>query len=284
MAGEITAEVVTSETPEQSVGTAAEAKDALLAAIQEQTAIEAAKNEPAPLADNSQAQVARDPETGRFVPAAEVPTKFQKADGSLDEQRLDKSLSALEKLEKYKALERDFHKPKAQEPVAPAYVPPQMPTFPAYQPQQNQTPEMAAFAQMLSVAEFAAKQNSLGLESQLAEMRRDQRLKTLAESDPEFLDERVASEIGKILNTEKPYLWSCPDPYGDAFAIAKGRLGSKRSGSAQPNQVPSATLTGASSNANVTPPAGKSHAAALEEFKKLPLDKQREILMRTPLR
>lgn len=239
---------------------------------------------PAPEADNPQAQVGRDPTTGRFVsPPADVPKKFQKSDGSLDEQRLDKSLDALEKLEKYRSLERDMHKQKQAESQA-AQNPPMPAMNPAYfQANQTQSPEMQAFAQMLSVADFAAKQNAQGLEAQLAEIRRDQRLRTLAESDPDFLDNGVATEVEKVFK-EKPYLWQTPDPYGDALYIAKGRLGNRHSGSAQPKEAPSVTLTGASSNANAPIPAAMSDASALEAFRKLPLEKQREILMKTPAR
>ena len=278
----------TEATPEQRAQSSAAAKAELEAAIKEQQAQRQPEPAPQPVVDNSQPQVARDPETGRFAPQAQadVPVKFQKPDGSLDEGRLDKALSSLEKLEKYKTLERDFHKgkqvqpepqnPNGYTPPAPQYSPAQL------QAQQAQTPEMQAWLQMYSVADYAAQQRAQVLESQIKEMRRDQRLGQLADTDPDFLRADIADEIGKLF-VEKPHLWNTPDPYGEALLMAKGRLGDRRSGSANPKQSPAATLPGGSSNVGSPATVGASNnAKVMEDFGKLSLEQQRAILFKTP--
>ena len=281
----------TEATPEQRAQSSAAAKAELEAAIKEQQAQRQPEPAPQQVVDNSQAQVARDPETGRFAPQAQadVPVKFQKPDGSLDEGRLDKALTSLEKLAKYKTLESDFHKGRqaqAQpEPVNPnGYAPPAPQFSPAQlQAQQVQTPEMQAWLQMYSVADYAAAQRASALESQIKEMKRDQRLGQLAETDPDFLRADVADEIGKLF-VEKPHLWNTPDPYGEALLMAKGRLGDRlRSGQASPKQSPAATLPGGSTSVGSPATVGASpNANAVEGFKKFTLEQQRAILFKTP--
>lgn len=160
-----------------------------------------------------------------------VPEKFRNADGTLNEARLDKSLSELQrvKLETFLQLEKEQTQRRMQSSQPQAFNPPILP--------QTQTPNMESFEQRINadiqkdpgrtVANlFQAAIQTAGeaTAAQTRELNRKLELMEIAKDDPGVFTQEGLQELSKILEA-RPYLWNSPTPWTDAYEMSGRRHG-----------------------------------------------------------
>lgn len=198
---------------------------------------------------NPQPQAAQPPAT-----PVEVPPKFQNADGTVNEEKLQKSTTSLEdRIAYFKQKEREYQQTQNRvnnPPPAPVQAQPQ-----AFVPPQGLSPleiqaaqDILADAQALGVKMTQAEaivqaraqvriaearlnaeiQSTEDIRRELAESRMTQELSDLIKSDPSLLDQKVADAVLSIRQANPKM------SYRDAFVHHLGQLElQKRTGQVQ---------------------------------------------------
>jgi hypothetical protein len=213
----------------------------------------------------------------------EVPEKFQKEDGSVDAERVEKSLlSAEEALAKYKAIERELRQTQSsvsklkQSDTAP--VQQSQPSLNA--PQEASLDAIAkqiedeiklngtgvALAKLMNVVNETAYQRArndiMGIESEISSQKEAGELKRIAEQDDWVLSEKGFETLSKV-RQENPWLENSPSPWRSALELAKGRglapsSSKTQSGSGKPNPTPKAGLVTPASGTRTAKPQVKA--------------------------
>lgn len=212
------------------------------------------------------------------TPAVEVPPKFQKPDGTVDEEKLKASTARLDEaiqgktktvdelLSDYKAKEKEYHEKSRQAKDlrnVQANVMPMAPPIPEPQPQnvdqirqqllQLQQNDPIAFAVEIAraVAQKEARdiaEPALQVTRGIAEQQHDQALRNnitaIAQSDPRILTPEIYAEFQKELHNPDENYYSLKNPFRAAWNEVKERmrLGETPKASAPPSTSQSPTL------------------------------------------
>lgn len=170
-------------------------------------------NQPAPVAPAAQ-------------PQAPVPEKFARPDGSLDQDRLQKSFVSLEQyLEKERELTRVRQQPNGQQ-FQPQYAPPPQGYIaqPQYAPvpieqRINEDMRQDPGATVLNIARAAVLQAQQQAEASTLELRRRLELMEMGQKDPAVFTADGHKQIMQTLQ-DNPWLWNSPTPYLSAYKMA----------------------------------------------------------------
>lgn len=179
------------------------------------------------------------PEEATEVKAVEVPEKFKAPDGSVDTEKLGKSITNVDEalasyLAKEKELKRKMNEVKAQEN---AYINPpaaiaNTPVIPVNQNFAKQLEEDIAKegAGVVLAKLFTAAQESVeervqsriqAIQSAQAENTTKQQIEAIGKNDPWVYTPEGLDTLTKILN-DQPYLWGAADPYKAAYLQYNG--------------------------------------------------------------
>lgn len=180
--------------------------------------------------------------------AVEVPKKFQKPDGTVNEAALDKSTASLrERIEQFKAMEKEYqtrqnqvNNPPAQAPIVPTVAPvvasPQASPFEievandliaaAAEQGVNLDPKYALAQAKVQVKLFDAKHRAElsaveGIRKDLDDAKATANLQALIDAHPEVVSEGMEKKLMEIRKSN-PWMESSPNPYQTAFIYAKG--------------------------------------------------------------
>jgi hypothetical protein len=183
------------------------------------------------------------------VPVVEVPEKFRGPDGKLDEGKILKSYSELERehSRKANALSQSQGQPAAQpQNQAPQGQPiPSNVAFSDFEKQvaqdminvaaslgQQMPPAFALAQARIQVSLMEAKHKAdtsatfvrvSELEQRLKEQDSQSELKALARDNPWIISPQAMDQLAKIRFEEKPWINHSPTPWADAVEILKGR-------------------------------------------------------------
>lgn len=176
-----------------------------------------------------------------------VPPKFANPDGSLNQQKLEKSYVNLEAyLQKERELTQLRQQPQYQQqpqqyqPQPPQYQPPQ----PQYQPQpieqqvnegMRSDPGMTA----LNLARAAALQAQAYSDAQNLELKRKLELMELRQQDPGAFTSEGHERLSQTLK-ENPWLWNSPTPWLNAYKMT-GPIAPRNAPTAQAGPAPVAS-------------------------------------------
>lgn len=148
-----------------------------------------------------------------------VPAKFANPDGTLNEQKLEKSYVSLEQY-----LEKERELTRLKQPQPPAYQPnPYQQPAPQYAPprledQVNTDMRVDPGATVLNIARAAMMQAQATNEAANTELRRRLELMEMGQKDPAVFTAQGLEQITKTL-TDNPWLWNSPTPYMNAYKM-----------------------------------------------------------------
>jgi hypothetical protein len=169
-----------------------------------------------------------------------VPEKFKAADGSVDTEKLGKSITNVDEalasyLEKEKELKRKMNEVKAKENtyLTPPATPTPNPVIPVNTDFAKKLEEDIAKdgAGVVLAKLFTAAQESVeervqerikAIESHNAANTTKQQVEAIGKSDPWVYTPEGLTTLTQILDTQ-PYLWNAPDPYKAAYLQYKGQ-------------------------------------------------------------
>jgi hypothetical protein len=180
----------------------------------------------------------------------EVPAKFQKPDGTVDEEKLKASSARLDEANKtvdelladYKAKEKEYHEKSAQVKQVQSQIPgipqaqaPLPPDAEAVRQQLLQLQQQDPIAFAVEIARAVSRKEAtdiaapaLQVAQVMAEQQRDGNLRTniakLAEQDPRILNPQVYAEFQKELNDPSENYYALKNPHKAAWNEVKGRL------------------------------------------------------------
>lgn len=157
-------------------------------------------------------------------PTVEVPEKFKNADGTLNEDRLNKSLV---NLEHYLQLEKDMHQ-KGQQAQAPLQAPQMQMPYPV-QPQYAPAPEPFEArvnrdiqhdpgATVVNLMRAAVEQADQRAQAQVIDLRRRLELMEIGQKDPGVFTVEGAKALAGTIQ-ENPWLLQSPTPWTLAYKI-----------------------------------------------------------------
>jgi len=215
------------------------------------------------------AQPVQPPPVGTSVPQKEgIPSKFQKPDGTVDEEKLKASSARLDEAQKtvddlladYKAKEKEYHQKSAEAkqiqaqipgiPNAPLMTAPLPPEAEAIRQQllalQQQDPiafavEIARAVSRKEATDIAAP--ALQVAEVMAQQQRDSSLRgnisALADRDPRILNPQIYAEFQKELNDPSENYFALKNPHKAAWNEVKERLrlGEPTTAQAQPSNL-----------------------------------------------
>lgn len=252
------------------------------------------------------------PEQATVTPQAEatkeevvVPEKFKTPDGSIDTEKVNKSLlNAEEALARYAVLEKELarkrNEVKAKEnayltppaPTAPAPVIPVNANFAAQLEADIQKDGAGVvLAKLFTAAQAAAEEKLQGeisaLKDTSAEARTRQQVEAIGKKDPWVYTPEGMDTLTKILD-EQPYLWQAKDPYKAAYLLHKGNVASQSHSQVltpTPQARPSAPVpTGQAANKTPAPVIKLDTREAIDNhLKTLNADQQKEFFKRAGL-
>lgn len=212
------------------------------------------------------------------VTKEEVPSQFQKPDGTLDEDKLNQSKQHLEEMKKqkltsiedYKKLQREVtqvsqeeaklrKEVKAAEPAraaAPEQMPESLDALKRELLADLEKDPAEALVKTLLLGKKLALEEVDRREAERAKAQKEEawltKLDSHSNENPWILSEEGKAAIGEVLRT-RPYLYQGSDPYGDALAfVDKSRFASGQQKAAQAASPRTPILSG---NRAVPPPA-----------------------------
>lgn len=233
-------------------------------------------------------QPVSEPEPKVETPIVEIPAKFQKPDGTVDEEKLKASSAQLdaaieqkqktveEMLADYRAKEKEFHGISAeakqlQASQPPAPVPPSAPAPGTVDPNMDQVRQQLLNLQRQDPIAFAVEiaravalkeaAPALQMAQTIAEKERDSGIRaniaSLAEQDPRILNPQIYAEVTKELNSDPAY-FRLKNPHKAAWNEVKERL---RLGDAPQRQAQPSTPGPILGRGSPTPVSGLSQPA-----------------------
>jgi hypothetical protein len=170
----------------------------------------------------------------------EVPEKFKTADGEVDTEKLNKSITNVDEalakyLEKEKELKRKMNEVRSQENayITPPVTPTPTPTIPVNTDFAKRLEEDIAKdgAGVVLAKLFTAAQESVeervqsriqAIESHNSANTTKAQVEAIGKADPWVYSPEGMSTLTNILDTQ-PYLWQAPDPYKAAYLQYKGQ-------------------------------------------------------------
>lgn len=183
-----------------------------------------------PESRQAQLPAAQQPPTMAAQPDTRIPEKFQKPDGTLDEAKLDKSLTAINaKLSDYLAAEKDMSRLRQQKPpqnIEPTAEAQQTGFIQRFKEDYAEHPEET----ILRLANAIEQGTKMSLMGEIEEIKGLLKLKELTESNPDMLNRDTLDGL-KQIRAERPHL-----TWEDALDIHKGRTAMKNKGTADTAQ------------------------------------------------
>ena len=179
-----------------------------------------------------------------------IPPKFQKPDGTVDEEKLKASSARLDEAQKtvdelladYKAREKEYHEKSAQAKQAQAQIPgipmplaPMPPDAEAVRQQLLQLQQQDPIAFAVEIARAVSRKEASDIAAPalqaaqvMAQQQRDTSLRgniaALAERDPRILNPQVYAEFQKELNDPSENYFALKNPHKAAWNEVKERL------------------------------------------------------------
>lgn len=177
------------------------------------------------------------------VPPTDVPQKFQNADGSLNEQKLDKSLA---NLNAYVEAERELTRLRQANAQGNQFNPQafQQPQYQPQQPQQGQdfvgdvqrglqTNAAGTVVNLFRAAQLAAEQN---VQESLKEVNMKMELMSIAQEDPVVFTKQGLQELIQI-RKDNPWVNDSPSPWLYAYRIRQTNAAPRQAQPQAPQQV-----------------------------------------------